>query len=67
MGKFKRKTAMVSYLGRSTFYSELEFEMFEERAAIFEYEAGLSKALAEQKAWQMILQMRRESELPKVG
>ena len=67
MDKFKRKTAMLSYLGRSTFYSELEFEMFEERAAIFEYEAGLSKASAEQKAWQMILQMRRGAELRKVG
>ena len=55
------------YLGHSPFYSELEYEMFEERAAIFEFEAGLPRRLAAQKAWQTVLQMRRKAELLKAG
>jgi len=42
----------------SSFANDSEWEFFEERAAIFEYEAGFSKKEAEQLAYQRVLNRR---------
>ena len=45
---------------RFDFRNEYEFQWFEERAAIMEYEGGLSRDEAESKAYELLLRMRGE-------
>jgi hypothetical protein len=49
------------------FLSELEYELFQERAAILEFDAGLTRSLSEHQAWQAVLQYRKEVALRKAG
>lgn len=44
----------------SVFLSDYEREIFEERAAIMEFDGGLDKISAEQKALNLILKQRSE-------
>ncbi len=55
------------YIEQPANLSEVERDRFEERAAILEYEAGFSRAQAEELALQEILNMRKEEPLAQVG
>ncbi|NOX88830.1 MAG: hypothetical protein GXO77_07375 [Calditrichaeota bacterium] len=53
--------------GTKSSFSVMEQELFEERAAIMEYEAGFPRKKAEQLARREILERRKLQELLKAG
>ncbi len=55
-----KENSMLGFTLKTNDLSEDEYEFFEERAAILQFDAGLSKAEAERRALHYVFQLRRK-------
>lgn len=61
------KEQKLLVISHKDFLNEFEKDLFEERAAIYEFEAGFDRRQAEVLAWQEIQQRREMLLLSKAG